>query len=997
MMKIWNLDLKSLAITLSTILGALTIASCVDNDYNLDNISPEITIGGKEVIVPITTIDPIKLSSLLGDELEGLYVENGGYVFRFAGENESFSIDGFSLPTLTNLSKKNHMTFQAPSLPTDFLFSEIASSFELGYPDMNVAPIFSPIEISSGIELGVNLPNGMTVPALGELSFNGDGKVQFPASFDIPEQIRSIGKIFLGNAKSTLGSPIEVALEFKGLKSINGGGKLNFQAVFPSNYALADANGKSIGNVLKVENYAVKAGVESVVVKAYLQSMDLSKNTISQGKMNINDEISYQFNYTFESVSGYCNASNTPQFRLDVTPEFRDMEIVLNAIAIDSENHSSEVVYTLNGIPESIQSIDYIAFESAPVKMRVEGMSWFNVDGVNVEVQMPDCFVFEKDANGWLDASTNKMIAPLNRLESGVVFNLKAIDLKKGKAQLKSGQLTIAAAISSHVSDLKGGEKLLLSDVLPPSNSVKISTVIEETRFQLDFSKCQVVMNEQYFDFKLDESQLPSLEHTISVPDELVSVDRLELQTPKGEKVKVRLGISHPKDELFPVDEVALTLTVNLKKMIHPTEGQEFIEKAANGDYILRIDRKKWRPNENPKMDFVEIEIDAIENLPEITGPKGAREMVINEKFAVTGGVSIDAGTNVNLASSSARLDIEFALDDAQISKFYGKVDYQLQPDNLPELELGDIAASGLVIDNLDISPIVRFDISNPIDVPLDVNLALNPYDASGNLMEANKVEISDVHIVGLGQTSLVLTTRDRRDQFAGMSGITFVEADLAKIFKGTLPSKIAIDMKVATDLSVTHVVDLSQSSYDINYGYSVELPLEFGRDFDISYEQEINLGELLSDDTRFEPAEGYEGDGDVISILDFIEVGEVAILADFATTIPLDLILNAECLDKSGNPSKAQITFEDNNNIIHGFHPDSKKSEALSTLVLKLDLGKEGKFETLAEIDKLRLRLNLRNNSDSASSLSPDQTIAGKLRLRVRDGITANFDKIME
>ena len=77
MMKIWNLNLKSLTIALSTILGPLTIASCVDNDYNLDNISPEITIGGKEVIVPITTIDPIKLSSLLGDDLDGLYEENG--------------------------------------------------------------------------------------------------------------------------------------------------------------------------------------------------------------------------------------------------------------------------------------------------------------------------------------------------------------------------------------------------------------------------------------------------------------------------------------------------------------------------------------------------------------------------------------------------------------------------------------------------------------------------------------------------------------------------------------------------------------------------------------------------------------------------------------------------------------------------------------------------------------------------------------------------------
>ena len=80
-----------------------------------------------------------------------------------------------------------------------------------------------------------------------------------------------------------------------------------------------------------------------------------------------------------------------------------------------------------------------------------------------------------------------------------------------------------------------------------------------------------------------------------------------------------------------------------------------------------------------------------------------------------------------------------------------------------------------------------------------------------------------------------------------------------------------------------------------------------------------------------------------------------------------------------------------------YGFHPEDKKSESRSNLVLKLDLGEEGKLEALKGVEVLRLRLNLRNNSDDTRALSPDQTIAGKLRLRVRDGITINYDKLME
>ena len=984
-MKIWKLNLKSLALAVSAMSGVFVLSSCVDEQYNLDNISSEVTIGGKEMVLPLAAIDPIELSSLLGEGLEGLYEEDGAYVMKFEGDGQSFSIDGFSLPTLTGLAPKvEEMTFQTPSLPTSFLFSEIVSTFPLSYPDMNVAPNFEPIELSNYIPLDFNLPEGVKVPALGELKFNGSGSVGFFGSFDIPEQVESIGKLYFGKQAGDWGSLIEVRIDFIGVKDINGGGKLNFEAVFPSHYSLLDANGRSVGNVMKVVDYPVGARVSSVVVKAYIHSRDCSNNFISMNrKMNIADQIEYSYDYTFESISGYCT-STPPKFNLNIAPQIRDLEVVLNNVTIDNEDHSSEVVYALGGIPEGIQSIDYIAFASAPIKMRIDGLSWLKVDGMNVLVQMPECFVFNADANGWLNTKTNKMTAPLTQLEKGVTLHLKAIDLSKGDVKLDNGQLTIKAAITSHISDLKGGQKLLLSDIVPPSSNVTISTIVEETEFDLDLAHCKVVMRDQYFDFKLDENQLPSLKHTISVPDELAEIERLELQTPDGKKVKVRLAISHPKDEVFPVDEVFLTLSVNLKKMIHPVEGQKFIEKSENGDYILSIDRMKWRPNENPQLDVIEVEIDAIENLPAISGAKGARELVIDEQFSVTGGVSIDAGTDVNLESSSSKLNIDFRIDDAQISKFYGKIDYTLQPDNLPELELGALAESGLKVENLDIAPIIRLDLKNPIDVPFVVNLALNPYDAEGEFMKQNLVEIKDVRIAGSAETHLVLSTSDRRGEFESVEGVTFVETDLGKLFKGQLPSKVAIDLKVASDLSTTHIIDLTKPSYDISYGYSVDIPLEFGSEFDISYGMDLELGDMLSD--------LGEGDDSVMTLLDMVEVGEVAIVADFATTIPLDFVLNAECLDKDGKPTVAQITFEKGKNLIRGHHPEDGEEETHSTVVLKLDLGKEGRIGALTDIDVLRFNLNLRNTSELSSRLSPDQWLSGKTTLRIRDGVTVDL-----
>lgn len=377
---------------------------------------------------------------------------------------------------------------------------------------------------------------------------------------------------------------------------------------------------------------------------------------------------------------------------------------------------------------------------------------------------------------------------------------------------------------------------------------------------------------------------------------------------------------------------------------------------------------------------MVEVEIDAIENLPEITGAKGDRKIVLNERFAVTGGVAIDAGTDINLEAESTKLRFDFSIDDAKVSKFYGKIDYSLTPDALPELELGGLAESGLTIDNLAVDPIVRFNINNPIDIPFIANLALKPYDAAGELLSANMVEIEDVKIAGAGQTQMVISTRNRRAQFAGLEGITFVELDLAKLFKGSLPAKIAVDLNVASDLSVTHVIDLTQSRFDIGYDYSVELPLEFGPSFDISYEM-----------TAKDLKEVFEQVGE----LPIVSIGEVAVIADFVTTIPLDFILESECLDVNGEPTEAQIVFADDH-MIHGHHPEDAEPEAHSSLVLKLDVGKDGDWSRLAEIDAIRFRLNLRNNSITASALSPDQYVAGKLRLRIKDGVTVDLEDLL-
>ena len=68
-------------------LSALT-AACVDEDYNLDNISSEVTIGGEEVVIPLGKMERTTLEQMLGEGLEGLVAQDGVYTVKFEGENE---------------------------------------------------------------------------------------------------------------------------------------------------------------------------------------------------------------------------------------------------------------------------------------------------------------------------------------------------------------------------------------------------------------------------------------------------------------------------------------------------------------------------------------------------------------------------------------------------------------------------------------------------------------------------------------------------------------------------------------------------------------------------------------------------------------------------------------------------------------------------------------------------------------------------------------------
>ena len=157
-------------------------------------------------------------------------------------------------------------------------------------------------------------------------------------------------------------------------------------------------------------------------------------------------------------------------------------------------------------------------------------------------------------------------------------------------------------------------------------------------------------------------------------------------------------------------------------------------------------------------------------------------------------------------------------------------------------------------------------------------------------------------------------------------------------------------------------------------------VPLEFDGTTDISYESTITgLG-----DTFAELADTTKG----------LKVGDVGLIAEFGTTIPFNIVLSAELVNANGTTENIEARLNINNSMIKGYTNAAECGEkSVSKIDIDFDLGNSHSLEGLRNADGVRFKFALYNAANNAA-LKRDQFIDGKLKLRLRDGITVDvFD----
>ncbi|MBQ5736516.1 MAG: hypothetical protein IIV52_02255, partial [Alistipes sp.] len=251
---------KDFALRCLAVVCAVVIVSCVDKNYNLDDVSTEVTVITNKTKLFIGELENKSIGDLLGDkEVDGLVKdENGNFTYSYSGKGEPQTIDG---------------------IDASYTVPGIENKFKVDYPSFNLDMKGIDLKEESDVAVGDNfikmlpesgkLPSyvASTMPAMtGSLSktFNGE---DMHLLFNLPEQVDNIAKILFKDIESGHdGAPMHLTVDFRGFSGINGGGYIDFKLnLNGGTFRLADNSGNIIcdGNEYTTR-YVVEEGVDKV-------------------------------------------------------------------------------------------------------------------------------------------------------------------------------------------------------------------------------------------------------------------------------------------------------------------------------------------------------------------------------------------------------------------------------------------------------------------------------------------------------------------------------------------------------------------------------------------------------------------------------------------------------------------------------------------------------------------------------------------------------------
>lgn len=425
--------IKNFAYRLLGAVCAFAVVACVDDSFNIDDVSKEVTIGSGTTTVPLGYLDNKTLGDLLGGEnVEGLEKdEEGNLSFKYSGESETIDIEGIS---------------------TEFDIPEIKKSFDVEYPAFNLE--MSAIEISeeeyinvvSGLDSYISqgcIPEGVELPDVKCQYTHVVDSDKLHIEFDVPNQVANVNKVIFRDVKENHhGAPLHLNVALNGLKDINAGGKLVFDlTVAGGTFRILDAENQEVCDGERYSGvYEFAAGVDSIDFVIYIESITNTK-PLENHHLDLPLELTFDMEFEMATKAGKFDLDDKPHIELTANFEYGDASVTVdNSVnLVECEVHDGENPIEITGLPEELKMVQNVGMkqdERAILKLYAHGMEWMGdlANDIDVEIALPDYLKlhFVDGQEYTYDPATYTLTTTVAELNRGVAIGIDELFFKDG-------------------------------------------------------------------------------------------------------------------------------------------------------------------------------------------------------------------------------------------------------------------------------------------------------------------------------------------------------------------------------------------------------------------------------------------------------------------------------------------------------------------------------------------------------------------------------------
>lgn len=363
--------------------------------------------------------------------------------------------------------------------------------------------------------------------------------------------------------------------------------------------------------------------------------------------------------------------------------------------------------------------------------------------------------------------------------------------------------------------------------------------------------------------------------------------------------------------------------------------------------------------------------------------PSGRVHFTNEEPMSINGFLPKD-GSNINVEVGIRESSMGFESVTAQVD-FKETIEEKIELGGISEDLPVDIGGSGL-------SPVIMVTISNPLTLDANIVATLLPYvgeqadeqkkiDFKATIVGAKKSELTGE--VEPTTTTIVLAKESRRSEFPASEGYTFVACNIDNLISTPMPDYIMLSAEfgLPEEPITLHLGDIE--NLEFGYGASLSLPFAFDNQLSLSYEDKIDVLDEKGNSPLAEVAE-IEG----------LQIGDIALIAEIETTLPLELAVTTTLYDKDGAELPTKIGLAEGSNTVKG-SSDGETAEK-STLLLQFSLADEnGSLAELADIASVGLKIEATSAAEGVVALKESQYIAAELKLMISGGVTVDIDKL--